>query len=140
MVVETLMPQVEIMKALNDWLILPDDGKQEVEAAIVYHISNGFPISELECLGLEERVINTLERNGISCLEELVSKSINELNFNQLGPRYLKNIIAALCKLPEFEKHQEKHMKKLCPNREDIEKIRLFGLESVVSQELVKNR
>jgi DNA-directed RNA polymerase alpha subunit len=71
---------------------------QEAERAISEAVRNKHPVSNLEQLGVGQRMINLLHDNRIYDMEDLLNKRKEDLlSLPNFGEKQLEKIMAALC-------------------------------------------
>lgn len=74
-------------------------------------------LAELECLGLEERTINALEKAGIQTVKDVVEQWCKvKKGIRNIGPAAIKQIICALSNIHLLEEKSIEYTKHLMPN------------------------
>lgn len=72
---------------------------EEAMKAINKAVKNRSPVSELEQIGVSQRLINLLQKNGINTIHDLMFKSRGELlEMKNFGRKQLEVIFVALSK------------------------------------------
>lgn len=71
----------------------------EAHKALIVAADEGHPVSNLEQLGVNQRMINILQLNNINQMDQLLQKKPEELlALNNFGQRQLKILLEALSK------------------------------------------
>lgn len=93
--------------------------------AIQKAIEEQTPVSELEALGVAERVCNMLEKRAIFTIEDLLNTSDERLlKISNMGQTCLSKIKLALQRLPELEDAWEEYIGENGPDTSEMERIK----------------
>jgi len=93
--------------------------------AIAKAIEEETPVSELEALGVEERVCNMLEKRAIFTIADLLDTSEERLlKIPNMGKTCLSKIKRALQRLPELEDAWEDFIGENGPDASEMERIK----------------
>lgn len=85
--------------------------------ALQLAIEQEIHLAELECLGLEERTINALEKAGIQTVKDVVEQWDRvKKGIRNIGPAAIKQIISALSNVHLLEEKSIEYTKQLMPN------------------------
>lgn len=80
----------------------------EAYSLIIKAAQNGFPIAQLEYVGLPPRIVNVLEAVGILFLKDLIVKSNKEISkFPQMGKGGLESLLKSLSNFKDLDKRKQ---------------------------------
>lgn len=106
--------------------------RDKIFQAIKRFIEEDIGLHDLECLGLEERHTNALDKIGIQFLHQLIPCSIERLReIKYFGKKAIRQVQKSIYLLPELDRKRQEFILKLMPKIGDLSMIRKYGLAAV---------